>query len=169
MPIDRAGGGMETTKNGSRMCTIFKFLYMACFILLLLVLLLYFCCCCYSYSSSSFRLDGLLNSQVLQDKIIPRSPLQLRRQTEFSDIILISKEGKSIQCHKCVLVARSGMFATSAPTWTATTCIRQIILMATAAWNFVLLTLYVFSLEYFRSMLLMGWKEASRNNYGSSF
>ena len=57
-----------------------------------------------------YRLERLLNSQVMlcKPQVIPRPPLELKQQGEFSDLTLTSVEGKSIQCHKCVLVARSG-------------------------------------------------------------
>ena len=41
-------------------------------------------------------------------RTLARPKLKLRRQQELSDLTLVSKEGKAIHCHRCVLVARSG-------------------------------------------------------------
>ena len=49
-------------------------------------------------------------SHLHKPRTIPRRPrLRLRRMQEFSDLALISKEGKAVHCHRCVLVARSGV------------------------------------------------------------
>lgn len=42
---------------------------------------------------------------------IVRPRPKLKRQQEYSDLSLISSEGKAIHCHRCVLVARSGEVA----------------------------------------------------------
>lgn len=54
----------------------------------------------------------------------PLLKLKRQQQQPNSDLTLVSSEGKSLHCHRCVLVARS---------------------------------------EYFRSMLLMGWRESSND------
>ena len=46
--------------------------------------------------------------RIHKPQTIIRPRLRLKRQPEFSDLTLVSKEGKLIPCHRCVLVARSG-------------------------------------------------------------
>ena len=60
----------------------------------------------------------------------------LKPDSSPHDVILVAKlEGdKAIRCHKCILVARSGKI-------------------------FIYLFIYLFSSDYFQSMLLMGWRE----------
>ena len=77
---------------------------------------------------------------------LPRPKLKLKRLPDFSDLSLTSKEDKTIRCHRCVLVARSGR-------------VSQIsIISYSSKYTVCLITVYS---EYFRSMLLMGWKEVS--------
>ncbi len=49
-------------------------------------------------------------SQLHKPYTIIRPQLKLKREQddEYSDLALISKEGKAIHCHRCVLIARSG-------------------------------------------------------------
>jgi len=59
-----------------------------------------------------FRLERLLNSKegLSKPQVLPRPYLDLKRHSEFSDLTLVSVEGKSLHCHKCVMVARSGEY-----------------------------------------------------------
>lgn len=81
---------------------------------------------------------------LYKPQTVTRSQPRLKRQQEFSDLSLTSIDGKVIHCHRCVLVARSGE---------QDNIIRTYCLLLTPMF-------FLFS-DYFRSMLLMGWKEVS--------
>ena len=59
------------------------------------------------------RLESIIRSlsmkKLSKPVILVRPKLDLKFQPQFSDLSLISEEGESIPCHRCVLVARSGM------------------------------------------------------------
>lgn len=65
-------------------------------------------CVCYDDFPSS-RLESIM-PYLNKPQTILRPRLKLKRQDAFSDLTLLSKEGKPILCHRCVLVARSGEF-----------------------------------------------------------
>ena len=58
------------------------------------------------------RLESIIRSlsmkKLSKPVILVRPKLELKFQPQFSDLSLVSEEGESIPCHRCVLVARSG-------------------------------------------------------------
>lgn len=69
----------------------------------------------YMHAMSRKRLEGILRSlstkKLSKPVVLVRSKLDLKFQPQFSDLSLISEDGETIPCHRCVLVARSGMYA----------------------------------------------------------
>ena len=87
-------------------------------------------------TSFSYSLGQVLSPErkKFHSCVIKCSPLSILPETFSHDVLLISEEKKIIHCHKCVLVARSGI-------------------------TDLLIYFYNLYTEYFQSMLLMGWRE----------
>ena len=60
------------------------------------------------------RLESILSSLSMKKfskpLVLVRPNLELKFQSQFSDLSLVSEEGEGIPCHRCVLVARSGVY-----------------------------------------------------------
>ena len=64
-------------------------------------------CVCFMYNLH-IQHNVCTDWRVSKPIILVRPKLELKFQSQLSDLSLISEEGESIPCHRCILVARSG-------------------------------------------------------------
>lgn len=95
---------------------------------------------------SILRLEGVLSAGKAGSYITVsgrRLILNVKHSPVPHDVVLVSEEGEEIECHKCILVARSG-------TATLYALVLLCYMCSEADYCFV---------DYFQSMLMMGWRE----------